>query len=332
MLAANSWIYAFSKFTPEALLLEGFIICSICAAYAFYWILYKRKLGSVSTQVPAGVVKDYLNILINDAESLRAQLFGLLASSGLASPELARAALLRTAAPEIPTASAGASVDPAALQKLGDMERKIMDQAKAMDSILAEKARIERELADARASGKGAPSADADSSGEIAKLNEKIKVLEGRLAEYSVIEDDLANLKRLQQENAQLKTSLAGKGGAPISAETPAPAARIEPSLEPQVAPAVAAVAAAETASEPAVEPVIAEPAVMEPAPAAVDEASFEGLVDQVEKSLQEAQPMETPPVEAAAEATPSTSAAPAATVEQSDADLVAEFEKMLNG
>lgn len=41
-----------------------------------------------------------------------------------------------------------------------------------------------------------------------AELIEKIKTLEGRLAEYEVIEDDIADLSRYKEENAKLKSEL----------------------------------------------------------------------------------------------------------------------------
>jgi hypothetical protein len=61
-----------------------------------------------------------------------------------------------------------------------------------------------------------------------------------RLREFEIISDDLANLKRLQQENEQLKRSLAAQGGAvpkmvpkeePV-APAPAPQADVADLLE----------------------------------------------------------------------------------------------------
>src|SRR5258708_38333401 len=79
----TSWVYLFSKFTPEALLFEALFICLLFASYTGFWILRKRRLGSSDTLVPASVVRVYLNEMIGDAESLRAQLFGLLSGTGI---------------------------------------------------------------------------------------------------------------------------------------------------------------------------------------------------------------------------------------------------------
>jgi uncharacterized coiled-coil protein SlyX len=122
-------------------------------------------------------------------------------------------------------------MDPALLGRLAELETKIADQSKTMDAVLAEKMRIEAELAKAKLGGGG--------GGGDSELKARLQELEARLAEYSVIEDDLANLKRLQQENAQLKAMLAGAGGAAAvaaAAPAPAPAPSAAPAAEPPMA------------------------------------------------------------------------------------------------
>lgn len=204
-----------------------------------------------------------------------------------------------------------------------------------MQALLGDKDKIEKDLLIAKKNKDTAgPGADA---GDMTKLQQRITELEEKLAEYSVIEDDLANLKRLQQENLQLKATLQGKGVAipPPSAE----ASTGEPMIG--AGPATAGAAA-----------MVADAAVGEaPIVAAAPDAAFEGLVNQVEASLhQPAMPAAAPAPAAKIPATaaesidplaalggipspaePSTSAAPPDSIEKSDADLVAEFEKMLN-
>lgn len=323
----DSWVYVFSKFTSEALIFEVLFILLLLTLYSAYWVLRKRKHGVLHefSNVPPSVVKDYLSALMMDAEQMRAQLFGLLGGVGGSPVGFAR-----------PGGDFSAA--------LAALEAKMAEQAKAMEALLAEKAKLEAELAAARAGGGGG-------TGDNPELAEKIKQLESRLAEYSVIEDDLANLKRLQQENKQLKSQLSGAGAQPAPA-APAPAA----------APAVAAPAPAAVP-----EAVAAAPAQAAP----TQEPSFEGMVDQVEQTLEpaaaapaadasaasaEAPPVEAAPVEApepapAAEAVAApaqapepaaaeppagaTAAPPAAASNDApagDDDLVAEFEKMLSG
>lgn len=315
----DSWIYVFSKFTPEALIFEVLFVLILLTLYSAYWVLRKRKHGVLHhfSSVPPNVVKDYLSALMMDAEQMRAQLFGLLGSAGTPGPtaHLAR-----------PTGDFSAA--------LAALEAKMAEQTKAMEAMLAEKAKLEQELAALKLSG----AVGGSSGGDNSALNDKIKQLESRLAEYSVIEDDLANLKRLQQENKTLKAQLAGGAGA-----------------------AVAATAAVASPAGPAPE---TAPSAPEPTPAsetAAAEPSFEGMVDQVEQQLTPDAPTEVPaeapaaeappldeaaieatappeevtaPAEAAAAAAEPTPppAAEAAAAPAGDDDLVAEFEKMLSG
>jgi len=343
----SPWVFLFSRFSSEALLFEALVIFTLLAVYAAFFVLRKRRFGSVKTQIPAGVVKAYLNELIGDAESLRAQLFGLLYSAGVPAAELAH---LRGTGSGV---SAGAMLqatqtgggDPAAVQAL---EAKLAAQAKQIETFLAEKMRVEKELEEARTKG---DSTSSQTSNELNKLQEKIGLLEGKLAEYSVIEDDLANLKRLQQENTSLKAQLGGKpaGGNVVgpAAAPPAPNITAAPATPPPAEDALTdALAALTTEAVSSKTPMpkntvsdigVKGPGAEKPASQELQtdssggdspletSAGFEGLVDQVEKSLEK-------PIEAAAAVPPSTTEIAGATIEKSDADLVAEFEKMLKG
>ena len=325
----SAWVHLFSRFTTELLFFEIVAILVLCTGYCAAWIFKKRKLGAVEEVVPSGMVKIYLNDLIQQAELVRTQLFGLL---GAGSPvdvaslskmivQTAPAVAAQQTPSSTPATPPGAAADAG---KLKELEAKIQQQHQAMQTLETEKKKIETELTEARnASSKGSAGGGGNES-ETAELKKKIKLLEDRLAEYSIIEDDLANLKRLQQENAQLKASLEGKG-------IPAPAA-------------------AATAAATPVAAAVAEPAP-EPAPAAgAENPGFEGLVDKVEASLQ----TDTPAAETAAVApTPAPAATPAAPetpapasaqaapaaepkaatppTGKNDEDLLSEFEKMLN-
>jgi hypothetical protein len=329
----SSWVYIFSKFTPEALLFETFGICILAGSYAAFWILKKRRLGALGEDEQTSVVRTYMDELIAEAEAMRSQLFGMLGHGTVTAggPTLSHATAPATPA-QAPVASGTPANDPMLVAKIAEMEAKMSEQTRAMQALVGDKARVEQELTQAKAQAAGAPAAGGDNSAN-ADLLAKIHVLEGKLAEYSVIEDDLANLKRLQQENTQLKAMLAGRseGSAPAAAD-PAPAPAAAPAAAAPAAPAAAASAPEAQAAAPTPAPAAAAaPAAQAPAPAAEAapaapednikapasaDAVFEGLVDQVEQSLQN-------------EAAPG--AAPATTNDKSDADLVAEFEKMLN-
>lgn len=327
----SSWVYLFSNFTPEALLLESLAILTLICAYTAFWVLRKRRLGAVENEVPATVVKAYLNELIGEAQGVRTQLFGLLAGDSAITQSTGRVFTL-------PTAPAGSSVD------LSGFERKMAEQAAALEKIMGEKALLERDLAAAKAGAPAGAPGKTD-GGDTEALKEKLANLEARLQEYSIIEDDLANLKRLQQENAQLRAQLANKGGTPAAA----PAARAEPAV---AAPAPAPSPKAE-AAPPAVK-LEEAPVAPEPAPVAAgagpkitEDTPFEDLSKDVKESLKPAPaaPKAEPAAAAAAPApapvAPTPAAPPAAApapmaaekppTEKSDEDLIAEFEKMLN-
>lgn len=350
----ESWVRLFSQFTQEALFFEAGLIALLLVGYTAFWILRKRRLGVAKPDLPASVVKSYLGELITDAHEVRAQLFGLLSEAGVQVPrsiEMGQAPIQVFTSPNVVTGPAGAiavgaaassvssaknsnaesitsSVSPAAegnSERLEELERKLREQAEAMENLEAEKRRIEAELEAARnQTSEGSESAGP--AGNDAELQAKIKELEEKLAEYSVIEDDLANLKRLQQENARLKSALEDGGG-----DAPAP--------EPEDSEQESSEAEVEASPQP------------EPEPVAEPESQFEDIADAVDASLQspldealadsepevaaapnteeESAPTEPEPA-SEPEVEPKSAASPE-NVSKSDDDLLSEFEKMLN-
>lgn len=148
---------------------------------------------------------------------------------------------------------ASAAVDTEALSqaivsKISEMETKIVQwqsqatvstgkdgERPAPDPSLAEElARLKAELSDRETQLKKmkeeAPAADGAigpaSSDMTAKLNDQLKrieELEAKLAEYEILEDDIADLSLYKEENARLKAELDSvKGGGAPPAETPA--------------------------------------------------------------------------------------------------------------
>lgn len=368
----QSWVYIFSRFTEEALLFEALILSVLIAIYLAFWVLKKRKIGSADEQIPAALVKQYLNELIGNAMLIRTQLFGLLASQGHDSAALqgllsqlgtsmnaaAGAAVAPSATSLATPSSATAGLPGEASAQLQQLEGKLNEQLRVIETLKVEKAKAEQELATLK-TGTGTEGSSAAPSGDNTELLEKIKALEARLAEYSVIEDDLANLKRLQQENVQLKGMLEGKGGDPAAPPTAAAPASTEAPTPPAAA---AAEEAPITAAAAAVEAAIATPpteethstesaAVIAEATLAVETPAAAVEPPAPEPAASAETPVTTPPPTAiaAAEAPPTPSptatsaaveapapaaAAPAPAKPTSgggDDDLIAEFEKMLN-
>jgi chromosome segregation ATPase len=73
-----------------------------------------------------------------------------------------------------------------------------------------------KELEALLAQNKGGGGGDAAVQAELSMVTKERDEIRDRLKEFEIISDDLANLKRLQQENEQLKRSLAAQGGASI--------------------------------------------------------------------------------------------------------------------
>jgi hypothetical protein len=87
----------------------------------------------------------------------------------------------------------------------------------------------EEEIKVLKASG-GGPAVDPKLADEAAKLSSRLKELESKLAEYEILEDDIADLSLYKEENSRLRGELTKlKGGAPEAAPA-APAAASAPS------------------------------------------------------------------------------------------------------
>jgi len=333
VIKMDAWVYLFSKFSHEALLFEALALFLGLFGYAIFYLIRKRKYGVAGKDVPSNIVKIYLAQLMGDAEEIRNQLFGLLgkheASAIRAGMQFqadpfegmrdttgtgAVAAGAATPAP----ASVAAAADPRLNEKLKELERRLSEQAGALDAVLNDKMKLEEELANARARATATNEEAKDSDGgpdRTAPMAERLRQLEAQLAEYAIIEDDLANLKRLQKENKTLKEQLNIAG------------------VVPPTATATPAVNAAPAAAAP--KPAAAAAAVMPDLSDSDQPADFESLVDVVEKNLADSNKSanvnpntETSAPEFNLEAG---SASEQKSDEKSEEQLQADFEKMLN-
>lgn len=283
-----------------------------------YWWYNRRKFHQLQHQIPASVLKNYLDSIIANSNALKSSLFrggGLEIGEGI--PSIVPSG-------DLPTGNVG---DGASAEELARKNAEISSLKATIsqkDSTIAE---LEKMLEAARADNGGGIS-DAEAkllNDEIAKLKEELAAakandggggadaaelaaitkerdeLKERLMEYEIIEEDLANLKKFQQENDELKKKIAELGGEVPAAPEPAAAAEAAPAPEPEPA-------AAEAAPEPVAEP---EPT---PEPEPVEETP----------SVEEIAAAE--PVEAAAEEVPASDDGE----QKSAEELLSEFEKML--
>lgn len=252
-----------------------------------YWFYNRKKFHQLQHEIPASIVKNYLDSIIENSNSLKSSLFrggGL--DIGLGVPAVVPVATL----PSSPSVAVGASSEELnqKIAEIASLKQNVNDRTKQISELEARLKEMEGSLADARKSS----GADAGLQKEIAKLTTERNELRERLKEYEIIEEDLANLKRLQQENEQLKAELAAlkKGGAPAAAPTPAP--------KPAPAPLPEMVADNEIDLEAEMAAAIAQSKAPTPAPAPVEppadeipevegeQKSAEELLSEFEKML----------------------------------------------
>ena len=205
------------------MILVGFLLI-VSTLFMWLWFSNRRKYHNLKHAIPANVVKSYLDSIIQNSNALKSQLFrgggqdlGNVASviplhemtggEGVAISGAPSTALLE----ELNQKKAIISNLEAQLLPLKNSNRELDSKmASSQSTLISAEAKIkelESLLAKSR-TGAG----DAVLSSELSMVSKKRDELKERLREFEIIADDLANLKRLQQENEQLKRSLAGKG------------------------------------------------------------------------------------------------------------------------
>ncbi len=311
-----------TKFTDETLSISIGLMGLLFVILIAYWVYYRRKFNDLKHQIPAQVVKNYLDSIIQNSSALKSSLFrggGLDIEDGI--PSVMPTSELRGTPVQVSNASSEElnqkNAEIASLKvSIGDKDKTITE--------------LEKKLGEASS---GAPASAPDNSAEISSLNAKIAELEAALAaagsggsddgdskklaevtqerdqlkeklqEYEIIEEDLANLKRLQQENEQLKKALEAGGGA-MPASAPAEA-EAEPVAE--------------------ADPLPVEEPEAEADPLPIEEPAAENEPDPL--PVDEPDPL---PVEEAGDAD-AEMGVPANEGEQKSAEeLLSEFEKML--
>lgn len=147
------------------------------------------------------------------------------------------------AAPNPSATSTMANADVSEVAILADLDQKTKD-LEALKATVAEKDKILEEL---RKTAASAALGGADPA-ELEKMKAKLQELEGKLTEYSIIEDDIADLSLYKEENARLHAELealkkagTGSSSAPASDATnadPVPTPEPPPNTVPETGPA----------------------------------------------------------------------------------------------
>lgn len=315
----ESLITLLDKFTPEILVILSGLLVITTTLFLWLWFANRRSYNLLRHQLPASVVKQYLDTVIQNSNTLKNALFrgGVDGLDPMSLPQMQGnpvnteqiAQFISKSNPQV-LVSGGEDAELRAqlnqkISELAALQSQLSSAQSAKreleSSFAGAQARIkelEALLAQAGKSGGADPALAAD----LEKTKKERNEFQNKLKEYEIIEDDLANLKRLQQENQQLKRALAEASGG---------------SVPDSIAP-----------------PTIESSAKIQPPEDLFDEVVEDKVTQDLEQFLggSEAEPEaadegEEEPVTAAA------AAAPEATDkanEKSPEDLLSEFEKML--
>lgn len=173
------------------------------------------------------------------------------------------------------------------------------------------------------------------------QMQDKLRELEAKLAEYEIIEDDIADLTMYKEENAQLKEQIknlmnnpGAAAGIPAPAPAPvAPAAPVTPAVSSPAPDAASSPAAESTAPAPASAAPTPDVPSADSTPAPAADSISDDVLEEFKAALTAQKASTPPPAPAmAAPVSPPTSSAPSPEVASNiDDDLMAEFEKALS-
>ena len=297
-----------TKFTDETITIFSLLLLVTMVGIIIYWFYNRKKFHQLSHEIPASVVKNYLDSIIENSNSLKSSLFrggGLDIGNGIPSVvqigDLPSSKSIGIGVGSEEVSQKNAEI--AALhQKLSDRQRQIQDLEKTIQDLSAgkglgaeseilkkdlaqsqQKARdLESQLVEAMTRSGG----DTEVQKELVSVTNERNEIRERLKEYAIIEEDLANLKRLQQENDQLKAELNNlrkNAPAAIASEIIPEAVEEEEDLEAMMAQAIAD---SKPAASQKAAPQVMDLAKNEDPVEEVEQKSAEELLSEFEKML----------------------------------------------
>jgi|GEM_PF-3529001 len=167
----SDFLTVITESTGDVIIYFSLVLLFVLIILIFYYAYNRKKYYEISHQVPARLVREHLNTIIKNSNALKSSLFNEKDLADIADLEEVRAA---------PAGNADA------LQVLED-----------------EKAELENELKVLRES-----ISSEDIDGDMnAVIKERDELLDA-LSDYKLLEDDLVNLKKLKEENKELKAKL----------------------------------------------------------------------------------------------------------------------------
>lgn len=229
----DSLINYMDKFGPELLVIQFGFLVILSTLFLWLWFSNRRKYHNLKHAIPANVVKSYLDSIIQNSTALKSSLFrggglevngvpsvmplaGLMGGDSMGLNGAPSTALLEDINQKKALIASLESQLSSAQNSNKELEIKLATLQTSLTFAENKIKELEALLAQLRATGGG----DAGLKSELAMVTKERDEIRDRLKEFEIISDDLANLKRLQQENEQLKKSLAAQGG---SLPTPKP-------------------------------------------------------------------------------------------------------------
>jgi prefoldin subunit 5 len=312
----DSVINYLDKFGPELLVIQfGFLII-LSTLFLWLWFSNRRKYHNLKHAIPAAIVKSYLDSIIQNSNALKSSLFrggglevggvpsvmplsNLMGGEGMGMSGAPSTALLEEVNQKKATISSLEAQLSSTLSSQRELESKVNSAQGGLTSAEKKIKELESQLAKG-GGGAGGGGNDPALKAELDAIMRERDEIRDRLKEFEIISDDLANLKRLQQENEQLKKSLAAQGAA-------APAAK--PAMDPN-----------NILSQADVSDLLAD--LGTPASSSEDNAALEEFLSTPESDSSEADMLA-----AMNESTDDTKPKPG---EKTPEDLLSEFEKML--
>ncbi len=361
----NPIVNQIATHADDIIVIQMGFLCIVTTIFLWLWHSNRKKYNNLKHAIPADVVKSYLDSIIMNSTSLKSQLFrgggldvggvpsvlplqNLIGGEGLAISGAPSTALMEELNQKKAQIAALESQLSSGQTSRSELESKLTQSNSSLTGAQAKIKELEALLAQNRDGGGG----DAALKAELNMVSKERDDLLDRLKEFEIIADDLANLKRLQQENEQLKRSLAAQGGQPFT-----------PTLAPEREVAVPKTATAEVSESfeeisggseasgndnKALDEFLNTPdatpgddfdsaaaAFMSEDPLAKASTEEESLTAAPEAEALEAEALQAEALEAEAAALDAEAAAPEAEAEKSKPektpeDLLSEFEKML--
>lgn len=287
----DSVINLLDKYSAQIVVVQMGLLAITLSIILYVYFYNRRKYHNLKHQIPASVVKNYLDSIIQNSTALKSSLFrggGLDVDPSSIPSVMPLDQLVGSSAVGVSVSDgAGDEALKAEIAKLrsqlaektsivSDLEAKnteLEGTVKAKQERIEE---LEKLLAEAQANAGGGEGGGDDAlKAKLAEVTAERDTLKEDLAQYDIIEDDLADLKRLKQENEQLKSALNGGELPAAAAPATAPVEEVEEVV-------------AEAVEEPEEDdiPEVAASADDEPASDSDDDKSPEDLLSEFEKML----------------------------------------------